>query len=304
MGIVLDRAVPDVSRTASRASSSPSSSARIGRGALGNKSASGTEIIDELGRRAHADRRADRLHVGRQRVSDRGARRRRPGARAVSRVRDRVRAGRRRAGRRPRHRAAVRRRAGRFTRTANRRDYALPPLGRDAARSRSRRAGCRSSRSARSRICSPAAASRARSTPRATTRAWTRCERRWRRTPRGLIFANLVDFDTQYGHRNDVAGLRREPRAVRRAAGRAAAAAAGRRPARRHRRPRQRSDDAEHRSLARVRAAAGRGRAACAPASTSARARRSPTSARRWPSCSASGRCAHGTSFLAEILRE
>jgi phosphopentomutase len=25
-------------------------------------------------------------------------------------------------------------------------------------------------------------------------------------TPRGLVFANLVDFDTQYGHRNDVAG--------------------------------------------------------------------------------------------------
>ena len=36
-------------------------------------------------------------------------------------------------------------------------------------------------------------------------------------TPRGLIFANLVDFDTQYGHRNDVAGLRREPGALRRA---------------------------------------------------------------------------------------
>ena len=27
-----------------------------------------------------------------------------------------------------------------------------------------------------------------------------------RETPRGLIFANLVDFDTQYGHRNDVSG--------------------------------------------------------------------------------------------------
>ena len=26
------------------------------------------------------------------------------------------------------------------------------------------------------------------------------------RQDRGLIFANLVDFDTQYGHRNDVAG--------------------------------------------------------------------------------------------------
>jgi phosphopentomutase len=27
--------------------------------------------------------------------------------------------------------------------------------------------------------------------------------------PRGLIFANLVDFDTQYGHRNDIAGYAR-----------------------------------------------------------------------------------------------
>ena len=31
-------------------------------------------------------------------------------------------------------------------------------------------------------------------------------ERRWPRRPAGLIFMNLVDFDTQYGHRNDVAG--------------------------------------------------------------------------------------------------
>ena len=30
-------------------------------------------------------------------------------------------------------------------------------------------------------------------------------------TPSGLIFANLVDFDTQYGHRNDVAGYAAEP---------------------------------------------------------------------------------------------
>ena len=44
-------------------------------------------------------------------------------------------------------------------------------------------------------------------------------ERAWRTTPAGLIFANLVDFDTLYGHRNDVAGLRRQPRALRRAAG-------------------------------------------------------------------------------------
>ena len=77
-----------------------------------------------------------------------------------------------------------------------------------------------------------------------------------RRPTRGLIFANLVDFDTLYGHRNDVGRLRREPRALRRAARRAAAAAARRRPADRHRRSRQRSDDAEHRSLARARAGA------------------------------------------------
>ena len=30
--------------------------------------------------------------------------------------------------------------------------------------------------------------------------------RAMRETPAGLLFANLVDFDTQYGHRNDVAG--------------------------------------------------------------------------------------------------
>ena len=44
--------------------------------------------------------------------------------------------------------------------------------------------------------------------------------------------------------------------------------------------------------------------AAVRPASISARGRRSPISARRSRSCSASARCAHGTSFLGEILGE
>ncbi len=39
----------------------------------------------------------------------------------------------------------------------------------------------------------------------------------------GLIFANLVDFDALYGHRNDVAGYAAKPRAVRRPAAGAAA---------------------------------------------------------------------------------
>ena len=44
------------------------------------------------------------------------------------------------------------------------------------------------------------------STPRATTKGWTRSSGRWIATASGLIFANLVDFDSQYGHRNDVTG--------------------------------------------------------------------------------------------------
>jgi len=34
----------------------------------------------------------------------------------------------------------------------------------------------------------------------------TKIEAQMQRQDRGLIFANLVDFDTVYGHRNDVAG--------------------------------------------------------------------------------------------------
>jgi phosphopentomutase len=36
--------------------------------------------------------------------------------------------------------------------------------------------------------------------------AWTVIEEELARTPRGLIAANLVDFDTLYGHRNDTQG--------------------------------------------------------------------------------------------------
>ena len=48
----------------------------IGRKTIGNKPASGTEIIKELGRRTRSDRISDRVHVGRQRFPDCGARRR------------------------------------------------------------------------------------------------------------------------------------------------------------------------------------------------------------------------------------
>ena len=111
---------------------------RIGRKTLANKPASGTAILDELGRRAPAHRVAHRLHVGRQRLSDRGTRRRRARRRALSDVRGRVRSGRRGPRRRPRDRATVRRHARPF-------HAHLEPAGlrarshrRDAARSPAR----------------------------------------------------------------------------------------------------------------------------------------------------------------------
>ncbi len=79
------------------------------------------------------------------------------------------------------------------------------------------------------------------------------------REARGLIFVNLVDFDTQYGHRNDPGRLRLEPRALRRPPARAAASSRPGRPARHHRGSRQRPDDAEHGPCEGVRAAAGDG---------------------------------------------
>ena len=86
---------------------------------------------------------------------------------------------------------------GAFTRTANRRDYALPPSGETLLDRAEGGGAARSSRSGRSRICLPAAASRARFTRPATTRAWIRSSQQMRdgrpradlREPRGLRHA-------------------------------------------------------------------------------------------------------------------
>jgi phosphopentomutase len=95
--------------------------------------------------------------------------------------------------------------AGRFTRTANRRDFALPPSG-DTLLDRLTAAG--TSVTAIGKIEDLFAG-------RGITRAvhtasddegMDAVEQAMGDTPRGLIFANLVDFDTVYGHRNDPAG--------------------------------------------------------------------------------------------------
>ena len=117
---------------------------------------------------------------------------------------------------------------------------------------------------------------------------------------RGLIFANLVDFDTQYGHRNDVAGYAANlERFDRRLAALLPRLAAGR-PAGRHRRSRQRSDDAQHGPLARVRAAARDRRRRRTDVDLGTR----PTFADLGQTLAdifGVGPLAHGTSFLAEI---
>ena len=69
-----------------------------------------------------------------------------------------------------------------------------------------------------------------------------------------LVFANFVDFDTNFGHRRDVAGLCRRAGGVRSPPARGAGQAKARRPSAAHRRPWLRPDLAWHRPHARARA--------------------------------------------------
>ena len=101
-----------------------------------------------------------------------------------------------------------------------------------------------------------------------------------------LVFANFVDFDTEFGHRRDVAGYAAALEAFDR---RLPEALAKLRPGdllHPHRRPRLRSDLARHRPYARARSGHRHWTPGCR-AATSACARPSPISARPSPSISA-----------------
>jgi len=94
---------------------------------------------------------------------------------------------------------------GRFTRTANRRDYALPPKG-ETLLDRVKGAGLPVVAIGK---IDDLFAGRGITNPvhTASDDEGMDCViRQMARIERGLIFTNLVDFDTQYGHRNDVAG--------------------------------------------------------------------------------------------------
>jgi phosphopentomutase len=94
---------------------------------------------------------------------------------------------------------------GRFTRTANRHDYALPPSGTtllDALKA------ARHTVFAIGKIQDLFAGRGITAAVHTTSddHGMDEIEHAMRAIPTGLIFANLVDFDTQYGHRNDPAG--------------------------------------------------------------------------------------------------
>ena len=86
-------------------------------------------------------------------------------------------------------------------------------------------------------------------------RCSTRCWRRFDAAGDGdLVFANFVDFDTLYGHRRDVPGYAAALEAFDRRLPELEVAAEARRPRHHHRRPRQRPDLAGHRPYPRARA--------------------------------------------------
>jgi phosphopentomutase len=98
--------------------------------------------------------------------------------------------------------------AGRYVRTANRHDYAMPPTG-PTLLDRLTEAGCALTTIGK---VSDLFAGRGtgRSIPTASDAAgMDALADVMMRQDEGFIFANLVDFDTKYGHRNDVVGYAR-----------------------------------------------------------------------------------------------
>jgi phosphopentomutase len=94
---------------------------------------------------------------------------------------------------------------GTFTRTANRRDYAMPPL-RETLLDRAKGAGWPVVAIGKIQdLFAGQGITRGIHTAN-DDEVMDQVERAMGETGRGLLFANLVDFDTQYGHRNDVAG--------------------------------------------------------------------------------------------------
>ncbi len=204
MGIVLDRAFPTFPNGFSKEILAEFSR-QTGRGVLGNKAASGTAIIDELGPE-HMRTGALIVYTSADSVFQIAAHE------AIVPIPELYRAceiayklvgeglGVGRVIARPFVGAP-----GSFTRTSNRHDYALPPAGETLL---DRLKAASFPVVAIGKI-EDLFAGRGMTKAIHTTSdddGMTRVEEQMRDIDRGLIFTNLVDFDTQYGHRNDVAG--------------------------------------------------------------------------------------------------
>ena len=97
---------------------------------------------------------------------------------------------------------------GHFTRTPNRRDYALPPSGETLLDRMSAASIPVVSVGKIQDLFAARGITRALHTV-SDDDGMDKIEQQMREVDRGLIFANLVDFDAQYGHRNDVEGYAR-----------------------------------------------------------------------------------------------
>ena len=204
MGIVLDRAFPTFPHGFS-ASVIDEFSRLTGRGVIGNKAASGTAIIDELGPE-HMRSGALIVYTSADSVFQIAAHEQivpipelyRDCEIAYKLVGEGLGVGRVIA--RPFIGAP-----GHFTRTSNRHDYALPPSG-ETVLDRATAAGIPVVAIGK---IEDLFAGRGITRGIHTTSdddGMSRVEEQMKVVDRGFIFANLVDFDAQYGHRNDVAG--------------------------------------------------------------------------------------------------
>jgi phosphopentomutase len=204
MGIVLDRAFP-VFSGGFPAAIIATFSGQVGRAVIGNKAASGTAILDELGPE-HMRTGALIVYTSADSVFQIAAHE------AVVPVPELYRAceiayklvgeglGVGRVIARPFVGAP-----GHFTRTANRHDYALPPRG-ETLLDRVKAAGLPVVAIGKIEdLFAGHGVTRAVHTA-SDNEGMDEVARQMAVTDRGLVFANLVDFDTRFGHRNDIAG--------------------------------------------------------------------------------------------------
>jgi phosphopentomutase len=204
MGIVLDRAFPVFPHGFDPALIAEFSR-RTGHGVIGNKAASGTQIIDELGAE-HTRTGALIVYTSADSVFQIAAHEN------VVPIAELYRAceiayelaakglGVGRVIARPFIGVP-----GHFKRTANRRDYALPPKG-ETLMDRVKAASLPVVAIGKIEDLFAGHGVTAAYHTASDDEGMDLVERQMNEIDRGFIFANLVDFDTQYGHRNDVVG--------------------------------------------------------------------------------------------------